>query len=53
MPSSPNRRRLEIPTALYARLEGEAQRAQMTAAALATVLLADALDPGRAGARGV
>jgi hypothetical protein len=47
MPSSPNRHRLEIPTALYARLEGEAQRRQMTAAALATVLLSDALD--RAG----
>src|SRR5438128_1995508 len=40
MPSSPNRHRLEIPTALYARLEEEAQRRQMTAASLATVLLA-------------
>jgi hypothetical protein len=47
MPSSSNRHRLEIPTALYGRLEGEAQRRQMTAAALATVLLAEALD--RAG----
>src|SRR5690242_1992082 len=47
MPSSPNRRRLEIPTSLYARLEEEAQRRQMTAASLATVLLAGALD--RAG----
>lgn len=44
MPSSANRHRLEIPTALYARLEDESQRRQVTAAALATALLTDALD---------
>ncbi len=43
MPSSPNRRRLEIPTALYTRLESEAQCRQVTAAALANTLLVDAL----------
>jgi hypothetical protein len=50
MPSSPNRRRLEIPTALYARLEEAARGRQMTAAGLATLLLADAL--GRVEAAG-
>lgn len=44
MPSSPNRRRIELPAALYARLEALAERSQMTTAALAAALLAAALD---------
>ena len=44
MPSSANRHRIEIPTALFERLEGRARGVGMTVAALAAALLADALD---------
>lgn len=44
MPSSANRHRIEIPTALYDRLVQRAQRDGMTTSALAAALLAAALD---------
>lgn len=44
MPSSPNRRRVEIPLALHDRLERRAQRDGLTTSALATALLTGALD---------
>jgi hypothetical protein len=44
VPSSHNRRRVEIPTELYARVSEEALRAGTSVSALTTLLLADALD---------
>lgn len=44
MPTSPNRRRVEIPAALYARLEERARRDGQTIAGLVATLLASALD---------
>jgi hypothetical protein len=44
MPTSPNRRRIEIPAALFARLEERARRDGQTLAGLVATLLAGALD---------
>jgi hypothetical protein len=44
MPTSPNRRRIEIPAALFVRLEERARRDGQTLAGLVTTLLASALD---------
>lgn len=43
MPSSANRRRIELPNELHERLRVRAERAGMTVAALAAALLTDAL----------
>ena len=52
MPTSPNRRRIEIPAALYTRLEVRARRDGQTIAGLVATLLADALDAAPGGAAG-
>src|SRR5690242_4283370 len=44
MPTSPNRRRVEIPAALFARLEDRARRDGQTLAGLVATLLSAALD---------
>lgn len=44
MPSSANRRRIEIPADLYERLRARAEERQIPVAAYATWLLIDALD---------
>jgi hypothetical protein len=51
MPTSPNRRRIEIPVVLFARLEERARRDGQTLAGLVATLLSNALDaPARTAA---
>jgi hypothetical protein len=52
MPTSVNRRRVELPAALFARLEERARRDGQTIAGLVAALLASALDASVGGEQG-